>query len=74
MKKVLILGAGYTVKPMVDYFFDRCGYEVTLTSMKKNTHIHAENTHSYAENTHIYARNTHIYADNTHVYTKNTHI
>jgi saccharopine dehydrogenase (NADP+, L-glutamate forming) len=35
MKKVLILGAGYTVKPMVDYFLDRCGHEVTLTSIKK---------------------------------------
>jgi saccharopine dehydrogenase (NADP+, L-glutamate forming) len=35
MKKVLILGAGYTIKPMVDYFLDRCGYAVTLTSMKK---------------------------------------
>ena len=35
MKKVLILGAGYTVKPMVDYFLDKCGYEVILTSIKK---------------------------------------
>ena len=35
MKKILILGAGYTVKPMVDYFLDNCGYEVILTSMEK---------------------------------------
>ena len=35
MKKVLILGAGYTVRPMVDYFLDKCGYEVRLTSIKK---------------------------------------
>ena len=30
MKKVLILGAGYTIKPMVDYFIDKCGYEVVM--------------------------------------------
>jgi saccharopine dehydrogenase-like NADP-dependent oxidoreductase len=32
MKKVLILGAGYTVKPMVDYFIDRCKYPVVLAT------------------------------------------
>ncbi len=32
IKKVLILGAGYTVKPMVDYFIDRCKYQVVLAT------------------------------------------
>ncbi len=32
MKKILILGAGYTVKPMVDYFIDRCKYQVVLAT------------------------------------------
>lgn len=32
MKQVLILGAGYTVKPMVDYFIDRCKYPVVLAT------------------------------------------
>lgn len=32
MKKVAILGAGYVVKPMVDYFIDSCKYEVTIAT------------------------------------------
>ena len=32
MGKVAILGAGYTVKPMVDYFIDRCKYEVIVAT------------------------------------------
>ena len=32
MKKVLILGAGYTIKPMVDYFIDKCEYEVVMAT------------------------------------------
>jgi saccharopine dehydrogenase (NADP+, L-glutamate forming) len=32
MKKVLILGAGYTIKPMVDYFIDKCQYEVVMAT------------------------------------------
>ena len=32
MKKVLILGAGYTIKPMVDYFIDKCNYQVIMAT------------------------------------------
>ena len=32
MKRILILGAGYTVKPMVDYFIDGCKYQVVLAT------------------------------------------
>lgn len=32
MRKVAILGAGYVVKPMVDYFIDNCKYEVTIAT------------------------------------------
>ena len=33
MKKILILGAGYTIKPMADYFIEHCGYEVDRKSV-----------------------------------------
>jgi len=33
MKKVLTLGAGRVSKPLVDYFVDKCGYQVTLADM-----------------------------------------
>ncbi len=33
MKKVLTLGAGRVSKPLVDYFIDTCGYQVTLADM-----------------------------------------
>ena len=36
MKKIVVLGAGFVSKPAVDYFIDRCGYEVTVTSLKKS--------------------------------------
>jgi saccharopine dehydrogenase-like NADP-dependent oxidoreductase len=32
MSKVAVLGAGYVVKPMVDYFIDSCKYEVTVAT------------------------------------------
>lgn len=32
MKKVAVLGAGYVVKPMVDYFIDVCKYEVIIAT------------------------------------------
>ncbi len=32
MKKVAVLGAGYVVKPMIDYFIDGCGYEVIVAT------------------------------------------
>jgi len=32
MKKVLILGAGYTIKPMADYFMDKCNYQVVMAT------------------------------------------
>lgn len=32
MKKVAIMGAGYVVKPMVDYFIDTCNYHVTIAT------------------------------------------
>ena len=28
MGKIAVLGAGYVVKPMIDYFIDICKYEV----------------------------------------------
>ena len=36
MKKIVILGAGFVTKPAVDYFIDRCGYEVIVTSLIKS--------------------------------------
>lgn len=35
MKKVAVLGSGFVIKPAVDYFLDKCEYEVILTSVKK---------------------------------------
>lgn len=32
MRKVAVLGAGYVVKPMIDYFIDICKYEVTIAT------------------------------------------
>ena len=32
MKKVAVLGAGYVVKPMIDYFIDTCKYEVIVAT------------------------------------------
>lgn len=32
MKSVAVLGAGYVVKPMIDYFIDVCKYEVTVAT------------------------------------------
>ena len=32
MKKVAVLGAGYVVKPMIDYFIDTCKYEVIVAA------------------------------------------
>ncbi len=32
MGKVAVLGAGYVVKPMIDYFFDNCKYEVIVAT------------------------------------------
>jgi len=32
MSKVAIFGAGYTVKPMVDYFIDHCKYNVVIAT------------------------------------------
>ncbi len=32
MRKIAILGAGYVVKPMVDYFIDVCKYEVIIAT------------------------------------------
>jgi saccharopine dehydrogenase-like NADP-dependent oxidoreductase len=36
MKKVAVLGAGFVTKPAVDYFMDRCGYQVIVTSLNKS--------------------------------------
>jgi len=36
MKRVAVLGAGFVAKPAVDYFIDRCGYDVLVTSLKKS--------------------------------------
>jgi len=32
MRKVAVLGAGYVVKPMIDYFIDICNYEVIIAT------------------------------------------
>ncbi|MCH7773838.1 MAG: saccharopine dehydrogenase NADP-binding domain-containing protein, partial [Bacteroidetes bacterium] len=32
MRKVAVLGAGYVVKPMIDYFIDICKYEVIIAT------------------------------------------
>ena len=32
MNKVAVLGAGYVVKPMIDYFIDICKYEVIVAT------------------------------------------
>lgn len=32
MRKVAVLGAGYVVKPMIDYFIDVCNYEVIVAT------------------------------------------
>jgi len=32
MKKALILGAGMVTKPIVDYFIEKCGYQVTMAA------------------------------------------
>ncbi len=32
MNKVLVLGAGMVTKPMIDYFIEKCGYEVTIAT------------------------------------------
>ncbi|MFC2135833.1 saccharopine dehydrogenase C-terminal domain-containing protein [Bacteroidota bacterium] len=32
MNKAAVLGAGYVVKPMIDYFIDICGYQVTVAT------------------------------------------
>ena len=37
MKRVLVLGTGYVVKPLVDYFIDKCKYEVLVAS-RDNDH------------------------------------
>jgi saccharopine dehydrogenase (NADP+, L-glutamate forming) len=36
MKKIAILGSGFVSKPAVDYFLNRCGYEVVVSSLKKS--------------------------------------
>jgi len=36
VKKIAVLGAGFVTKPAVDYFIDRCGYAVTVTSLKQS--------------------------------------
>lgn len=36
MNKVLVLGTGYVVKPLVDYFIDKCKYEVLVASRDNN--------------------------------------
>jgi saccharopine dehydrogenase-like NADP-dependent oxidoreductase len=32
MAKIAVLGAGYVVKPMIDYFIDICKYEVIIAT------------------------------------------
>jgi saccharopine dehydrogenase-like NADP-dependent oxidoreductase len=32
MRKIAVLGAGYVVKPMIDYFIDTCKYEVIVAT------------------------------------------
>jgi len=36
VEKIAVLGAGFVTKPAVDYFIDKCGYEVIVTSLKKS--------------------------------------
>ncbi len=36
MKRVLVLGTGFVVKPLVDYFIDKCKYEVLVASRDNN--------------------------------------
>ncbi len=36
MKSILVLGTGYVVKPMVDYFIDKCKYQVLVASRDPN--------------------------------------
>ncbi len=36
MKKILVLGTGYVVKPLVDYFIDKCKYKVLVASRDNN--------------------------------------
>ncbi len=36
MKSVLVLGTGYVVKPLVDYFIDKCKYNVLVASRDNN--------------------------------------
>ena len=36
MPRVLVLGTGYVVKPLVDYFIDKCKYEVLVASRDNN--------------------------------------
>ena len=36
MNRVLVLGTGYVVKPLVDYFIDKCKYEVLVASRDNN--------------------------------------
>lgn len=36
MKRVLVLGTGYVVKPLVDYFLEECKYEVFVASRDNN--------------------------------------
>jgi len=36
MKRVLVLGTGYVVKPLVDYFIDKCKFEVLVASRDNN--------------------------------------
>jgi len=36
IKKIAVLGAGFVSKPAVDYFLDKCHYEVIVTSLKKS--------------------------------------
>lgn len=36
MNRVLVLGTGYVVKPLVDYFLDKCKYEVLVASRDNN--------------------------------------
>lgn len=36
MKRVLVLGTGFVVKPLVDYFIDKCKYNVLVASRDNN--------------------------------------
>lgn len=36
MHRVLVLGTGYVVKPLVDYFIDKCKYQVLVASRDNN--------------------------------------